>query len=505
MAMRTGDTNDFDDALGDFDDFDDDERVVGAERSKPGEEVGVTIEHVQRDGEECAELYANGEALNDEYKKVQTKALLARVRANELTMLPLVSAAHREHEFLRPKYGGIDSIRIPATATKKGWRVPPTVEKFNKMIAQLPVGFSRYAQRGLGFRWEYRLIAEAIEESTDATSIVLEAGDGASLSGKEFILGFERFSQIRKAIDNITERARERSMTERVHFVFNELLHVADPDAFPRRQRKPKTGEIYELIQLSSRDVKRSEKDRSAAADLVRQDAPTMAKENPGALLELKSEIERVTLGELIAKFEGLIAKGSTEPVWQQFFEANPFVLSIAFPYPVILVQGQAHVGGTQVDGSGESIADFLFRQRLTGGVAIFEIKAAKTPILHADPFRHAPNKILCGAISQVLDQRSELIKNFNARSQAPGLADTHVGHVHCLVIAGSNPDTSERRRSLDLFRNATKDVAVVTFDELLEKLKAIHGLMSGAQSAQRPADSGAGETGAPLDASGSK
>ena len=30
------------------------------------------------------------------------------------------------------------------------------------------------------------------------------------------------------------------------------------------------------------------------------------------------------------------------------------------------------------------------------------------------------------------------------------------------------------RRKSLDLFRNSTRDVAVVTFDELLEKLKVI-------------------------------
>jgi len=489
MAIGTTDDFDFDDA----EDIDDDEPVTGAEQAKPGEEVGVTIEHLQKDGEACAELFANGEARNDEYEKVQTKALLARVNAKELVMFPLVSAAHREHEFLRPKYSGIESIRIPANATKRGWRVPSTVEKFNKMIAQLPVGFSRFAQRGLGFRWEYRLIAEAIEESSDATSIVLEPGDGATLNGTEFRLGVERFIQIRRAIDNITERARERSMAERKQFVHNELLHVADPDAYPKLHRQPKTGEIYELIQLSSRDTKRSEKDRSAAANMVREDARKMVQDDPGALLELKSEIEKVTLGELIAKVEGLIAKGSNEPVWQTFFEANPFVLSIAFPYPVILVQGQAHVGGTRIDGGGESIADFLFRQRLTGGIAIFEIKAAKTQILHAEPFRaglYAPNKILSGAIAQVLDQRAELIRNFNAKSQAPGLADAHVGHVHCLVIAGSNPDSADKRRSLDLYRNASKDVAVVTFDELLEKLKAIHGLMASASDANQPTTS---------------
>lgn len=486
--MATGSSSDFD--VDDFEDFDDGEPVTGAERSKPGEEVGVTIEHLQKDGEACAELYAYGEARNDQYDKVQTKALLARVNTKELVMFPLVSAAHREYEFLRPKYSGIESIRIPANATNRGWRVPSTVEKFNMMIAQLPVGFSRFAQRGLGFRWEYRLIAEAIEESTDATSIVLEPGDGATLNASEFRIGVDRLTQIRRAIDTITERARERSLAERKQFVHNELLHAADPDAYPKLHRKPRTGEIYELIQLSSRDPKRSEKDRSAAANLVREDAKKMAQEDPAALMELQSEIEKVTLGELIAKFENLIAKGSTEPSWQKFFETNPFVLSIAFPYPVILVQGQAHVGGTQIDGSGESIADFLFRQRLTGGIAIFEIKAAETPILQAEPFRaglYAPNKILSGAIAQVLDQRAELMKNFNAKSQTPGLADTHVGHVHCLVIAGSNPDTPEKRRSLDLFRNATKDVAVVTFEELLEKLKAIHGLMTTAGDGHRP------------------
>ena len=35
------------------------------------------------------------------------------------------------------------------------------------------------------------------------------------------------------------------------------------------------------------------------------------------------------------------------------------------------------------------------------------------------------------------------------------------------------------REDELDLFRNTAKDVAVVTFDELLEKLRAIHALMS--------------------------
>lgn len=415
-------------------------------------------------------------------EKVERTVLLARVTEEEQTMFPLVSAYHR-HEFLQPKYDGVQVFRIPSAATKKGWRVPSTVEKFDSMIAQLPVGFSRYANRGLGFRWEYRFIAQAIDEATDATTIVFEEGDGASIVGDQFMLGMDRFERVRKAIDTITVRARSRSMTDRANCTFNELVHVADPDTYPKRQRKPKSGEIYELVQLSSGDVNRSGQDRTAAADLVRQDAAKTAQENPAALLELKSEIERVTLGELIIRVQALINCNPTEDVWQEFLEANPFVLSIAFPYPVTLIRGQAHVGGTKLDGAGESIADFLFAQPLTGGLAIFEIKTTRTPLLEAKPFRgdlYSPNKLLCAAISQVLDQRSELIMNFHAKKVGePSMRDTHVGHVHAVVIAGRSPDTHERRRSLDLFRNATKDVAVVTFDELLEKLRVIHSLMS--------------------------
>jgi len=83
---------------------------------------------------------------------------------------------------------------------------------------------------------------------------------------------------------------------------------------------------------------------------------------------------------------------------------------------------------------------------RLPGRIAIFEIKTTKTPLLEPKPFRgdlHAPNKLLCATISQVFDQRSELTTNFHAKKVGlRGMQDTHVEHVHCVVIAGRSPDT---------------------------------------------------------------
>lgn len=440
------------------------------------QECEVSIDVLEVDGEEFGELYAHGEAADEHGVSTERRVVLAHLSPSELVMFPRVSASYRDN-FLEQKYEQISKITIPGD-----WDVPGDIEGFDELLGQLPVGFSRHARRGLGLRYEYRLIIEAIEGATPATELILVEGAAATLSGTTFTLGRSRFERVRRALDVIGRRSQQRALKDRRILAHNEIVHRADEARFPKKFRQPQPGEIFELVQLSSRDQRRNQSDRSATTDLVRRDAPQIAQENPRALLELRSEIERVTLAELIGRFERLMERSPTEHVWQDFFEANAFVLSVAFPYPVMLIRGQAHVGGTTIDGRGESIADFLFRQHLTGGIAIFEIKTTRTPLLQSAPFRgnlYAAHKELCAAISQVLDQRSELIMNFHTRAHNPGMEGTHVGHVHCLVVAGRNAAEADKRRSLDLFRNATKDVAVVTFDELLEKLRAIHRLMS--------------------------
>ncbi|TCT18747.1 Shedu immune nuclease family protein [Thiobaca trueperi] len=264
---------------------------------------------------------------------------------------------------------------------------------------------------------------------------------------------------------------------------YNELLHVADPSQFERRFPKIKPGAIYELVKLGGQNQTRSANDKLAAISVIRDDAEKIAIEQPEQLLELKSIIEQVTLKDLIAKIEDMLSKNLTENKWQSFFKVNPFVLGLAFPHPVIMIQDQAHVGGTMLCGSGESIVDFLFAQRFTGSLALVEIKRPSTKLIEARTFRgdlHAPHKELTSAMAQVLDQRFQLLNNFAARAHGdPTFKDTHVSAVHCIVIAGITPETIQEKRSLDLFRNSSRDVVVVTFVELLEKLKEILRVMT--------------------------
>lgn len=453
-----------------------DEAGEGPERPESDQECAVSLDVIEVEGEEVAEVFAHGEVADGAGGRAEQQVLIAHVTADEMIMTPVVAASYRDN-FLGPKYRQIQRIRIPGE-----WRVPQDIYEFDELLQALPVGFSRHARRGLGLRYEHRLIIEAIERATDATELLLVDGDAASISGTTFTLGRDRFERARKALDQIGRRSQRRALEERQRLAHNQIVHAVDAERFPRQERQPHPGEIYEIVQLSSRGPTRSQSDRSAATDLVRRDAPQIARENPRALLELRAEIERVTLAEVIERFEATLRRNPDERVWQRFFEDHPFVLGMAFPYPVLLVGAQAHVGGMTLDGRGENIADFLFRQRLTGGLALVEIKTARTRLLQTAPFRgnvYAAHADLCAAISQVLAQRSELTMNFHARARGAEAEEAHVGHVHCMVIAGRDPDTQDKRRSLDLFRNATKDVAVITFDELLDKLRAIHRLMS--------------------------
>jgi len=40
-------------------------------------------------------------------------------------------------------------------------------------------------------------------------------------------------------------------------------------------------------------------------------------------------------------------------------------------------------------------------------------------------------------------------------------------------------PDDLEKQKSFEIFRRNSRDVEIITFDELLEKLKLLHTLLS--------------------------
>ena len=50
---------------------------------------------------------------------------------------------------------------------------------------------------------------------------------------------------------------------------------------------------------------------------------------------------------------------------------------------------------------------------------------------------------------------------------------------LNCVVIIGTTPASKAQQRSFDLFRDAVKNVSVLTFDELLDRVRDLRRLMS--------------------------
>ena len=49
---------------------------------------------------------------------------------------------------------------------------------------------------------------------------------------------------------------------------------------------------------------------------------------------------------------------------------------------------------------------------------------------------------------------------------------------MHCVLIVGQTPEDADKQKSFELFRHNSKDVEIITFDELLEKLKQLRDFL---------------------------
>ena len=185
----------------------------------------------------------------------------------------------------------------------------------------------------------------------------------------------------------------------------------------------------------------------------------------------------------LIERYQEMMKAGLKERDWQDFLDANSFILSLAFGYPIVKVRGQAWVGGHKLSGRGATIADFLVKNNLTDNSAIIEIKTPQTDLLNKAPYRreiYTPSGELVGAINQALGQKQSFEREISLIKDKSRQPDIESYSVRCCLIIGKLPVDNDKKRSFELFRGNSKNVDIVTFDELFEKLRSLRDLLTG-------------------------
>jgi hypothetical protein len=418
----------------------------------------------------------------------RTKLLDINGQHKFLTIYPISTFGDRS-DFLKPKYGRIERITLDDTDVicGVGWDATSTPEAVRDVLENLPSTFTKDYAYGLGLAKPYRFIIDAVEELSDCTEIVITGkhatgpdpdGDGL------FYISTQDFEQARVELNKIDRHAQSALRAVKwtaAHNILAERLGVPKQD--PKTGRHP-YRKLFTAVAGGKQEL--SEEDQNALIGALTSHAADIAEDQSEKLAKLRVDIELVTLEALITRYEGMLSRNLAEGRWQEFFNENPFILNMAFGYPVIKVRGQASVGGRKLSGDGEKITDFLVKNSLTNNTAIFEIKTPQTAILNKTPFRdgvYTPSADLSGSINQALDQKYQFQKQIAQIKDNSRLYDIESYAVHCCLVIGKTPEGDDRKKSFELFRRNSKDVEIVTFDELLENLKQLSAFLRAADA----------------------
>ena len=194
-------------------------------------------------------------------------------------------------------------------------------------------------------------------------------------------------------------------------------------------------------------------------------------------LAQLDAAVNLSRLQALVSDWQSRLGN-SDESYWQNELEESPWVIAQAFSAPVFLFQSKAYVGGKSIDRTGGSEVDFLYEKKLTGSVAIVEIKTPDLALLRGTAYREgvfAPSAELSSAISQTLHYRDKLMRH--ATEFESGSEDIRIMSPRCILIAGrieALDEDKDRIRSFELYRGELRNVELVTFDELIQKVKLL-------------------------------
>ncbi len=394
--------------------------------------------------------------------------------------------------FLSPSFGPTKPMELGLEDLDSLKIVPSTQEEVMEVLEGLPSAFIKDYDYGLGLRKPYRFLVNAVEKLSDCTEIVIskEFETGINQEKKIFYISFDDFEMARRSMDNITNLSRNAAVSVKQGTVYNFFAEKIEQPVIPITVGRHPLRKLFTSVAQGEEHL--SDDEQVAVLDVMAKNVKAIAETQPEKLVKLQSDIELATLDNMIARFEEMIKKKLPESDWQKFLNENPFILSLAFGYPIIKVQDQASVGGRKITGSGDKIADFLVKNSMTNNTAIIEIKKPQTELLNKKPFRsgvYTPSSGLSGSINQVLDQKYQFERQIAQIKDNSGINDIETYSVHCCLIIGKMPSDKGRQKSFEFCRRNSKNVEIVTFDELLKKLKELANFLNLAKTKPPPQD----------------
>lgn len=439
----------------------------------------ITIVSFTPNEETLRQLQQNSPA--EPIKLIEFDIEQKRVRIHPIQTMPIAG------KFALPKYKKITTISIPL----RNRQAPDSEHEVEMFLEGLPRGFLNNWQYGLGFPKVYKYIVDAIENATDCREIHFVDKGEPAVGNYAITIPLSYFEAARSKLDRIHGRSQSAAGNVKRAHAHNWVAGFTGQDSVDYKRGKHPM--IQAFADSAADNQQLTDEDVEELLEVLQAQSKLLSTDRPEVLAKLRNDIELVELDGLISQFDSMLKTNHKERVWQEFLQENPFILSFAFGYPVILIQAEASVGGRRFSGSGEKITDFLVKNAITNNLALFEIKKPGTSLLQKNSYRDGvfgPSKDLAGSVTQALDQRYQLLLDFAGKKMRSRLQEIESFAVRLCIIIGKSPENPDMAKSFELFRNNLKDVEVITFDELLKRVKLLRTFLQGDPSSYGEPDS---------------
>lgn len=166
------------------------------------------------------------------------------------------------------------------------------------------------------------------------------------------------------------------------------------------------------------------------------------------------------------------------ESFWHNLFLKDTNILFSIIPSVSLIIQNKPFVGGKSIDNNNGKNSDFLLKCGVRN-TSLIEIKTPVTRLItkgNRDGV-YIPSSDLTSSIIQLRIQKDNLMKEYYTLKQKSSekniIFETY--DPKCYLIVGDNSKFDfEQVQSFELFRNELKDIEIITYSELIFKLKLI-------------------------------
>jgi len=225
-----------------------------------------------------------------------------------------------------------------------------------------------------------------------------------------------------------------------------------------------------------------------------------VSNDNPEKIIDKLKHLQEKDLDQLntligIANLKKVLAiwednkNNTSEKFWQSILKENSWILSQIFSNPTVLINDEAYVGGKTIKNDSGKLVDFLYANPFSKDAVLIEIKTPLTPLISPTEYRtgvYSVHKDLMGAVTQVLTYKTSLqreYQNIDYNNYRQGIkTDFDIINPCCVVIAGRFDELTDaaHRHSFELYRKELKNITIITFDELFERVNGLIKLLEG-------------------------